>query len=212
MSLSGPPRALLACNPSSSALTQYVQELSRIASLENVPEPVVKSYKDAVYFNYPALGLSLLFNPQKGYVPISGLTRAQLKDDCLLLESIDIFNQPKVKRTASGPDPPRSHRPPQNTPPSFPMSSFSLEVPSLGKDIDITLETTGKELVQALGEPERKGGGSGPSSGSIDIWCEWTKHGFMIEFGGDEARGVQAWEKGKDAVWKVITIFRPKAD
>jgi len=29
----------------------------------------------------------------------------------------------------------------------------------------------------------------------------------MVEFGGDESRGPQAWEKGKDAVWKVISIF-----
>jgi len=29
----------------------------------------------------------------------------------------------------------------------------------------------------------------------------------MVEFGGDEARGPQAWERGKDAIWKVITLF-----
>ncbi|XP_006454648.1 hypothetical protein AGABI2DRAFT_189890 [Agaricus bisporus var. bisporus H97] len=73
-------------------------------------------------------------------------------------------------------------------------------------------ETTGKEFVQALGEPDRKGGGTGPSSGSIDIWCEWTKDGIMVEFGGSQAKGPNVWETGKDAVWKVVTLFRPGAN
>ena len=67
-----------------------------------------------------------------------------------------------------------------------------------------------QELVSVLGEPDRKGGGAGPSTGSIGIWCEWSKDGLMIEFGGDDARGPGAWERGKDAVWKVITLFQPK--
>ena len=71
---------------------------------------------------------------------------------------------------------------------------------------------TGKDFVKVLGEPDRKGGGAGPSSGSIGIWCEWSKDGLMVEFGGDEARGPQAWERGKDEVWKVITLFPPTTE
>jgi len=76
-------------------------------------------------------------------------------------------------------------------------------------NLDVLADTSGKDFVQALGEPDRKGGGAGPSSGSIGIWCEWPKDGIMVEFGGDEAKGPQAWERGKDAVWKIITIFSP---
>jgi len=67
--------------------------------------------------------------------------------------------------------------------------------------------TTGKDFVAYFGEPTRKGGGGGPAGGSIGIWCEWTDAGIMVEFGGDEAGGLQAWEKGKDATWAVLTFF-----
>ena len=76
-------------------------------------------------------------------------------------------------------------------------------------ELSVLADTSGKDFVQALGEPDRKGGGAGPSSGSIGIWCEWSKDGVMVEFGGDEAKGPQAWERGKDAAWKIITIFSP---
>jgi len=69
----------------------------------------------------------------------------------------------------------------------------------------------GKEFIALLGEPNRKGGGAGPSSGSIGIWVEWTRDGLMVEFGGEESRGPQAWERGKDAPWKVISIFATKS-
>jgi len=46
--------------------------------------------------------------------------------------------------------------------------------------------------------------------GSINIWCEWTKLGLMVEFGGEKVLGPNAWEEGKDAPWKVVTIFEPE--
>jgi len=76
----------------------------------------------------------------------------------------------------------------------------------------VTQNMTGKEFVATLGEPDRKGGGSGPSSGSIGIWVEWTRDGLMVEFGGDDSRGPQAWERGKDAPWRVISVFSPKGN
>jgi len=57
-----------------------------------------------------------------------------------------------------------------------------------------------------MGEPERKGGGAGPASGSIGIWCDWPKEGIMIEF---DASGPQAWEHGKDTKWRLLTLYRP---
>jgi hypothetical protein len=90
--------------------------------------------------------------------------------------------------------------------PSLPLAiTFSHEP----KSMSVSTESTGKDFVAALGEPDRKGGGAGPSSGSINIWCEWTKEGVMVELGGRDARGPQAWDKGKDAKWKVISFYPP---
>jgi hypothetical protein len=82
------------------------------------------------------------------------------------------------------------------------MITFSHEP----KSVSVSAETIGKDFVAELGEPDRKGGGAGPYS--INIWCEWTKEGVMVEF-GDHARGPQAWDKGKDANWKVISFYPP---
>ncbi len=99
----------------------------------------------------------------------------------------------------------------------YPVTPITLAVTPETKEgtprpstLSITRNMTGKEFVTALGEPDRKGGGSGPSSGNIGIWVEWTRDGLMVEFGGDDSRGPQAWERGKDAPWRVISIFSSK--
>jgi len=186
-------RVLLGSSPSSPDLAAY---LSTLAS--PVATPDVKSYSDAVYFNYYALGLSLLFTPIKGYRP------QDLQDAHLVLDGIDIYNDGKT-----------GSRPPTYSP--YPITPITLTVtPETKEDtprpsvLSVTRDMTGKEFVTALGEPDRKGGGSGPSSGNIGIWVEWTRDGLMVEFGGDDSRGPQAWERGKDAPWRVISIFRSK--
>ena len=189
-------RSLLGLSPSSSAISDHITRLSRLVNSVNVAAvAAVKSYPDTVYLNYFSLGLSLQFVPTKGYKPAVGAERAGLEEDKLVLDSIDIYNaSTAVKNTSE-----RTFSP-------YPLIPFTTVL----KDgtLQVAQGTTGKEFVQVLGEPERKGGGSGPSNGSIGIWCEWTKEGTMIEFGGDDARGPQAWERGKDAVWRVMTIFR----
>jgi len=77
--------------------------------------------------------------------------------------------------------------------------------------VSLDAHTTGKDIVARLGEPDRKGGGSGPTAGSIGIWCEWSKLGAMVEFGGDEARGPQAWERGREAIWSSLTLFKSRS-
>ncbi|KAG6818055.1 hypothetical protein H0H87_009210 [Tephrocybe sp. NHM501043] len=217
MSPQNPIRNLFGLHPSSPELSNYLASLFIRTSTADPSAVEVKSFPDAVYLNYYALGLSLLFTPLPGYNPKTGLKLSELNSDQLILNSLDIYNIPKP--SASGP---RS----QNTSSriaelafsSFPSFPLVLDIGGEVKDkdgkaqtrpptLEVTLQTTGKDFVQCLGEPDRKGGGSGPSSGSIGIWCEWTKDGIMIEFGGDEAKGPQAWERGKDAVWKVITLF-----
>lgn len=210
---------LLGLRPSSQGLSKHIAVLSSLVSTTNANVPEIKSYPDAVYFNYFTLGLSLLFSPQNGYKPTTGLKKPDLEEENLVLDSMDVYNGPTNKTPAAKSSSARSSELAFST---YPVSPFIL---TLSTDLehkddkqksrpsyfDITSETTGKDFVQCLGEPDRKGGGAGPSSGSIGIWCEWSNDGIMVEFGGDEARGPQAWERGKDAVWRVITLFPPKA-
>ena len=214
------PNIFLGDHPSSQRLAEYINSLASFVSSPNAAIPEVKSYRDAVYFNYYSLGLSLLFSPQNGYKPTTGLMREGLQLDNLILDSVDIYNVPKpVSSLAEGAKMPRMA---ELAFTSYPVSPLVLPLAAQTQPaeesepsnirpttFDVQPSTSGKDFVATIGEPDRKGGGAGPSSGSIGIWCEWSKQGIMVEFGGQEARGPQAWERGKDAVWRVITIFPP---
>lgn len=205
---------LLGLSPSSPRLAEYIQSIS---PNNQTFTPEVKSYSDAVYLNYYPLGLSILFSPTPGYKPSSGLKLSDLKQDCLLLDSLYLYNTSKQSQDrAKG----TSSRAAELAFSRFPVSPFVFAIDAILEDkngdkiprppsLEIHADSSGKDFVKALGEPDRKGGGAGPSSGSIGIWCEWSKDGIMVEFGGDEAKGPQAWERGKDAVWKIITLFSP---
>jgi hypothetical protein len=212
-------RHLLGLQPSASAsaISQYINSLADTAKVPKPSNPEIKSYFDAVYFNYYSLGISLLFVPKNGYKPKPGLKMNDLQHDNLVLDSIDIYN---VSMTEA-PDDDKYLRS-EFAFTTFPIVPIMLPITARAKDKDgkpierpsqlyITLESSGKDFVEALGEPDRKGGGAGPSSGSINIWCEWSKDGVMVEFGGVQANGPNAWDTGKDAVWKVITFFRPES-
>lgn len=205
---------LLGISPSSEDLTAHISALCTKISNPGAAIPDVKSYSDAVYFNYFPLGLSLLFKPINGYRPKTGLKREELKDGDLVLDGIDIYNIPKPSSNANV-----TSNKSKQTYSTYPLTPIALPLSSDHKlpdgkprlaQFSVKPDTTGKEFVQDMGEPDRKGGGAGPSSGSIGIWCEWSKDGVMVEFGGDESRGPQAWERGKDAIWKIISIFPPK--
>ncbi|KAF9475634.1 hypothetical protein BDN70DRAFT_883522, partial [Pholiota conissans] len=210
-------KELLGLHPLDPILDQYISSISTASARDETIAPEIKSYPDAVYFNYYPLGLSLLFSPRAGYKLTSGLKIADLKHEMLVLDSIYIYNVPKQ---AGARKQGTSSRAAELSYTSFPVSPIVIAITTVssdkdGKPIDrppkfnIGLGTSGKDFIKALGEPDRKGGGAGPSSGSIGIWCEWSKDGIMVEFGGDEAKGPQAWERGKDAIWKIITIFSP---
>ncbi|CAL1695533.1 unnamed protein product [Somion occarium] len=199
---------LFGLHPSSDKLASHLASLASLTSLSQAPAPEVKSYPDAVYLNYFPVGLSFLFKPINGYKPKLGLKLGELKYEDLVLDGVDLYNTPKPK-----PGAPASQTKPSHS--KYPVNPFILNLVPIpdktrSESLSITPNTTGKEFVEALGEPDRKGGGAGPSSGSIGIWCEWSKDGIMIEFGGEESKGPKAWETGKDAVWKVITVFPPK--
>ncbi|KJA29300.1 hypothetical protein HYPSUDRAFT_32697 [Hypholoma sublateritium FD-334 SS-4] len=203
---------LLGLHPDDASFTQHISALTSAAARDAPVAPEIKSYSDAVYFNYFALGLSVLFSPTDGYKPSAGAKSTDLKTDKLVLDSIYIYNVP----TQAG----SRKRAAELAFTTYPISPIALvikpknddaegDAPSRPPQLDVGLDTAGKQFVAALGEPDRKGGGAGPSSGSIGIWCEWSKDGIMVEFGGDEAQGPQAWERGKDAIWKIITLFSP---
>ena len=192
-------RDLLGYSPSSPDLVTY---LSTLSATQVTPD--VKSYPDAVYFNYYSLGLSLLFIPINDYKPRSGLSRQDLQDAHLVLDGIDIYND-DGKTSSRSP----AYSPYPTTPIALTVTPETKEGTSRPSALSVTRNMTGKEFVATLGEPDRKGGGSGPSSGNIGIWVEWTGDGIMVEFGGED-RGPQAWERGKDAPWKVISFFSSK--
>ncbi|KAI6047759.1 hypothetical protein EDC04DRAFT_21107 [Pisolithus marmoratus] len=207
-------RDLFGSSPSADIIANFLKEINLQADV-SIPE--VKAYPDVVYYNYQKLGISLQFAPRWGYRPKAGLARNQLKDNCLSLEGIDIYNESKPR--AGNAIPEASSQSTQSTFSPFPLLPLRIlraasahDESSTGSSIGVAADTTGKEFVSWLGEPCRKGGGTGPSSGSINIWCEWSKEGIMVEFGGTEARGPQAWERGKDAVWRVVTVFPPRND
>lgn len=204
-------RQLLGLSPSSKELTTYLSALS--SSQPSAPE--IKSYPDVVYFNYYSFGLSLLFAPINGYKPQSKASRQDLQDVHLVLDGIDIYNNVSTKQSDDGKIGSLSfvyYSPYPITPITIPISSDTEQDTPRPSFLQVTQNMTGKDFVAALGEPDRKGGGSGPSSGSIGIWVEWTRDGLMVEFGGDNSRGPQAWERGKDALWRVISVFSPKKE
>jgi len=204
---------LLGHSPSSPHLAIYLSALSSRVSSSHVASPEIKSYPDAVYFNYYSLGLSLLFITINGYRPQSAVARQDLQDTHLVLDGVDIYSDLSADKsdTKTGT---RSHAYSAYpiTPIVLTISPETKEGTARPSNFAVTQNMTGKEFVATLGEPDRKGGGSGPSSGSIGIWVEWTRDGLMVEFGGDDSRGPQAWERGKDAPWRVISIFTSKGN
>ncbi|KAG8908491.1 hypothetical protein FRB99_005849 [Tulasnella sp. 403] len=204
------PSRIIGCKPSSPQLGDYLKSLA-----PSLDPPEVKAYPDAVYFNYYGLGISLLFTPTAGYIPKSGADRKDLDDNRLVLESIDVYN-PAESSPQSG----REDKPSTRAYSAYPKYPIKLVKNQQGSSVSaddlqggdsnilaVDSKTTGKDFVAFLGEPSRKGGGSGPAGGSIGIWCEWKDAGVMVEFGGADAKGAKAWETGKDAKWAVLTLF-----
>ncbi|KAG8864887.1 hypothetical protein FRB96_003473 [Tulasnella sp. 330] len=207
------PIHVLGRNPGSSALDGYLGYLASLKSSSSPSKPPeIQCYCNAVYINHHSVGISLLFTPVNGYKPVPRTTLAQLQRNNLILESVDVYNVPSLASDA--PPTPLEHNKTKlanaqySTYPALPIM-----IPRSGGDdalFELLPGTTGKDFVSFFGEPSRKGGGSGPTGGSIGIWCEWKSVGLMVEFGGDEAKGSQAWERGKDAKWAIITFFKPE--
>lgn len=206
-------KSLFGLPPTSQSVKEYIFSLSSLVGTGNDDKTQIKAYPDAVFVNYYALGSSIEYHPTNGYKPPSGVQSiTDLQTNDLALDKIDIYNSPYEDNEPSGTPPQTSQKTKSKTTPMFvkyPSLPLIITFSHEPKSMSVSTESTGKDFVAALGEPDRKGGGTGPSSGSINIWCEWTKEGVMVEFGGKDARGPQAWDQGKDAKWKVISFYPP---
>jgi hypothetical protein len=190
--------------PTSSRLSSHLARLSTATGLDSTPEPAIKAFSDVVYYAYMPLGVTLVFQPTGSYKPKTG-GEAELQVDKLRLASIDVYNHTAVL------DPPtatlaatskRTTKPIHSPFPAYPIliSHPSLDPSSPPELFNLLPTSLGKDFVTALGEPERKGGGEG----SIGIWTEWTGVGVLVEYASG---GLQAWDKGGEAVWRTVTIF-----
>ncbi|RKP24882.1 hypothetical protein SYNPS1DRAFT_29373 [Syncephalis pseudoplumigaleata] len=75
---------------------------------------------------------------------------------------------------------------------SMPMRQFALPG-------NIELSMTGRQVVAALGEPERKGG---PTSSASGVWMAWDRTGIQVELSAID------WEH-PDATIREIILYRP---
>jgi len=195
---------LLGCSINSKALDSFIHDVHGDSPQD--PKADVKAYSDCAYVNYFDLGLSFVFVTGDGSrIAPQG---AILDNELLVLDRIDFYNMGSSTTNLSSKEQPYSTYP--RLPITIPLKGRSIEETQQPSNLVLEELTTGKDILATLGEPDRKGGGAGPSHGSIGIWCEWSKGGIMIEFGGPDSRGPHAWEKGKDAVWKVLTLFPSK--
>ncbi|EGG09081.1 uncharacterized protein MELLADRAFT_104359 [Melampsora larici-populina 98AG31] len=223
------PFNLLGASPDSDAISSFLAHLVSAVNTDSTRLdaskclPITKSYPDkTVYHTYPTLGIALEFRPS---------TKPQ-SDNVLRLVGIEIENHTTNddEVVAVNTD---THKPIQNnrgqrfktifapyrgypilvcfTPNS--SDSASSETTSDGAQLKLYPQTTGKEFLENLGEPSRKGGQDVLKMGS-GIWLEWTwdttegkKLGLFVQWRGAASIGPGKWEKGRDRKWGTLKIF-----
>lgn len=152
---------------------------------------MIESYPDVVYFSLPKQGISYLFEPTGGYRPKYSQTFDQLDKDKLCIASVDLYNVPSSQSSSKRKQ--TSTRIQFDTlsvlPVTFDFSNF--------ENINITADTTAKELVDKLGEPDRKGSSDG-------LWIEWENLGLHVEFGL-----TKDWDTLQKDTWTRINLFKP---
>ena len=208
--------ALLGNSPSASSIKTFLSELSGSSP---TPTPEVKAYPDVVYHNYYDLGISLCYVPTKGTkIPVN----AQPGD--LKLDTIDIYHNP-----ASETAPIRPGRVPKPTfktfsalPIEFPHvpvasssstgESSTTEPATSQSNLLLDGSSVGKDLVKALGEPSKKGGGQF----WLDVYLEWPALGVQIDLKeqGKEITEEQkkkgmggVWDKAAEWGWSCLKVF-----
>ncbi|OAQ35010.1 hypothetical protein K457DRAFT_132903 [Linnemannia elongata AG-77] len=138
-----------------------------------VPRPTVKIYKDAVYYSYPAFGISFNYEPSQPLIP-SVYTNSTPDPSVLRLVAIHLYRSPADKYETF---------PLTFVIPKKPTTSNSTTEPR--ELVKMDMEKKGHEVVQLLGEPEEKQGGGRKGN------C-WVGYGRTTGVSMDFAGG--SWE------------------
>ncbi|GAA5836508.1 hypothetical protein JCM11251_007097 [Rhodosporidiobolus azoricus] len=209
---------LLGEHSASPVLTAYLSSLRQqsSSSISSTPEPDVKIYSDTLFHNHLSLGLSLSFSPLSPSPSLNLKTASPSLLASLPLSGIDICNH-------TTPAPPSSAARAASTsakqkdPEYKPFPAYPILLPtsaSSPSSFALSPSTTGAQLVEALGEPARKGGGGV----GMGVWTEWvfSLHGeggerkegqkvaVMVEWASS---GLGAWEKGGESGWRVLSVY-----
>jgi hypothetical protein len=157
-----------------------------LSSLSTTPlDPETKSYSDASYVNYHALGISLCCIQKKG-----------APGENMVVESVDLYN-PRPTVAVPGR---RSRKREWERFKGLPLSIPAPPSTTDGQPLRLDSSATGAALVSTLGEPTRKGGGTG----WVDVWLEYASLGLQIDLQdprGDEVVSEEAQKKGMGGVW-----------
>lgn len=223
------PFSLLGATPDSEAISSFLDHLvsaiNKDSARLNASEclPITKSYPDkTVYHTYPTLGIALEFRPS---------TTPQ-SDDRLQLVGIEIENHTRnddelVTVNTDESKVTQNHRSQRAKTIFAPYCGYpilvgftssasdsaSSEIRSESTELKLYPQTTGKEFLENLGEPSRKGGQDVLKMGS-GIWLEWNwntnegkKIGLFVQWRGAASIGPGKWEKGRDRKWGTLKIF-----
>ncbi len=172
-----------------------VAAIRSMTGKSKLPQAQVQAYPDVAYFNYHPIGVSLCCKAKDGERIPDNIDGFQL-----VVESIDLFN-------SAPPRPNRSNKP---------VFSQILGLPlPLSDTFNLKPSTTGREFVIALGEPTKKGGGTG----WLDVWLEWSALGIQVDLRdpkGTETEEIKkkglggVWDQAAGWVWVDLKIFRPE--
>lgn len=162
------------------------QVQSYLSSLSKAPlDPEIKSYSDASYVNYHALGISLCC-----------IRKKESSGEDVVVESVDLYN-PRPTVAVPGR---RSRKREWERFTGLPLSIPSPPNTTDTKPLLLDSSTTGAALVSTLSEPTRKGGGTG----WVDVWLEYASLGLQIDLQdprGDEVVSEEEQKKGMGGVW-----------
>ncbi|KAI8605009.1 hypothetical protein EDD21DRAFT_364696 [Dissophora ornata] len=176
---------LLGHQPRSSAIESVlIGAASKATKVSTVPPPKIKVFKDAVYYSYPPLGISLNYEPSKPLVPSIYSAKDAAPPDSSLLSLVAIH----------------LYRGPTDNFDTFPLA-FSVPCGAGNKDavvmlVEMDMNKKAYEVVQLLGEPEEKLGGGRQGN----CWIGFQKSmGLAIDFAGSN------WED-RDMVISSLTL------
>ena len=152
------------------------------------------------------MGFSLQYTPSSSYKPArTASKRSALDESQLSLSTIDIYTSVFDFSSKACPITFTYTSPSDDIMSSNPQTDQVLQLAT----IELTALLTGRDLVSALGEPDRKGGGESKAMG---VWLEWTGLGLMTEF---TTQGSHRWDKehgAGNASVHIYSFFEPSKE